>query len=463
MSLLLENGKVLGQRYEIIQVLGQGGMGAVYLASDNRISGKKWAIKELWDYGDPATRQLVQEQFKTESAILAKLTHPNLPRVTDFFVYNNKEYLVMDFIEGETLENIMLRTKQPVDVDFALSVIRQLLDVLEYLHSLNPPVIFRDLKPANIMISPDGSLKLIDFGIARIFSAGKQKDTIVMGTPGYASPEQYGSSQSDARSDIYGLGATVYYILTNQDPADNPFHFDNPAQLNPKIPARLEKTILKCIQMDPDNRFPGVKELRTYLFDQQAIKTDQLSPDLAGTRAEQDPRKKMKILTPNPDKLDFGIVKRGDNKKQKFRLMGTADKLSVSADSPWIRIYPSLVNGTDEEIGATVYTRSLNHGGKYSGRILIKGEDLNLSIPLTVEIKAKHLSPLSYLVAVIFMILSLVPLLGYLGFFVNLIIFFSVPSGERKSLKVFFYVSLFVTLLYSAIGGVYFAIKYGLF
>ncbi len=463
MPLLLNTGETLADRYVIEKVLGQGGMGAVYLASDCRISEKKWAVKELWDYGDPDTRRLIQDQFQKESAILARLDHPNLPRVTDFFVHNNREYLVMDFIEGETLECLMQREKKPLEVEFALSLIRQLSDVLQYLHEMSPPIIFRDLKPANIMISPDGSVRLIDFGIARIFSTGKKKDTVVMGTPGYAAPEQYGTSQSDARSDIYGLGATLYYILTAQDPADNPFHFDNPTVHNPKIPPRLEKTILNCVQMNPDDRFSNMGELRKYLFDHQAMQTAQLAPDLAGTRNEHDSRRES-VLKSEPEQLDFGVISRGENRKMAFILRGNASRLSVSADNQWVRVYPSLIDGSDVEVGVTVYTKSLNDGGKYSGRVRIKGEGIDLSVPLKVEIKPRHLNFLTYVLAFFFAFISLIPIIGYLGFLVNLIVFFSIPQGERKSLKVFFYITVFFTILYSIIGGLYLGISYfGLF
>ena len=169
------------------KVLGQGGTGAVSLASDLRIPEKRWAVKELFDFGDPDTRSLVQEQFKKEAAILAGLDHPNLPRITDFFVEDDREYLVMDFIQGKSLEEILIEKKSPLDLGFVYNIASQSMDVLGYLHNLPSQIVFRDLKPSNVMVCPDGNIKLIDFGIARIFTAGKSKDTVVMGTPRFCS------------------------------------------------------------------------------------------------------------------------------------------------------------------------------------------------------------------------------------------------------------------------------------
>jgi len=460
LPLLLENGTILAGRYVIEGLLGQGGMGAVYLALDKHIPEKKWAVKELWDYGDPATRQLIQNQFKREASILATLDHPNLPRITDYFVDNNKEYLVMDYVEGSTLEDTMAERSGALDVARGLSILSQLIDVLEYLHSREPPVIFRDLKPANIMLTPDGNIKLIDFGIARIFSAGKQKDTVIMGTPGYASPEQYGTKQSDVRSDIYALGATLYFALTGRDPADDPFHFESPSELNSNITERLNNAILKCVQMEPDKRFSNVNEIREYLFSREATRTADLKFDPEGATIEPVPEDVTSHIYVEPEELNFGIVKRGKKRKRSFTVRGNVSKATVSADNNWTRVYPALIDGTDPQVGVTIYTNSLNHGGKYNGQIKIKGQGFERFVPLYVEIEAKHLNFLTYLLFFIFAILSFVPILGYLGFLFTLIVYFSVPKGERLSLKIFMYVSLFITLIYTVIGALYLGIKY---
>lgn len=457
MSTLLENGTVLADRYVIKKTLGQGGMGAVYLAADKRIPDKMWAVKELWDFGDPSTRHLIQSQFQREASILATLDHPNLPRITDFFVDNNQEYLVMDYVNGKTTEQLLREAGGPLKMEFVLKIAEQLMDVLIYLHQQNPPVIFRDLKPANVMVTSGGKVKLIDFGIARVFTAGKTKDTIIMGTPGFAAPEQYGTGQSDQRSDIYGLGATLYFQVTGQDPADNPFHFEPPSSINPEVPKKLENAILKCVQMEPEKRFESVEQMKEYLFSSSPVTTD--LTDLAlGTRpskSEEGPG-----ISLEPEILNFGTLKRGVRKKKKFTIKGRAQRIKIASDRPWVRVYPSLVDGEDVEIGVTVYTQSLNHGGKYKAQVTLKGENVNMNLPVRVEIEPRHLNLLSYVLSFIFTVLSLAPLIGYLGFLGNLTVYFSVPVGERKSLKIFFYVTLIVTLLWTVIAGLYFGISY---
>lgn len=457
MSFLLENGTILAGRYQVEKVLGQGGMGAVYLASDNRIPEKQWAVKELWDYGDPETRRLVQNQFKKEASILATLDHQNLPRITDFFVESDKEYLVMDLVEGKSLEEVIKEKSGPLDVDMVMNILDQLISALEYLHKQEPPVIFRDLKPANIMIAPENRVKLIDFGIARIFSVGKPKDTVILGTPGYAAPEQYGTSQSDVRSDIFGLGATAYYALTGKDPADNPFHFDSPSHLNDKVTPRLNNAILQCVQMDPGKRFSSMEELHKYLFDRAAVQTSELSPDLAGTREDETSPPEIQL---EPGELKFGVVKRGSNYKKKFLIKGHVSRAVISADRPWVRVYPALLDGTDQEVGVTVYTRSLNNGGKYRGIISIKSQGREENMPLSVEIEPKHLSTVNYVLTIFFTLLSFAPVVGYLGFFFNLIAYYSTPRGERASLKIFYYVTVFMSLVWTITIGIIVALNY---
>lgn len=458
MSVVLEEGTVLADRYEIEKILGQGGMGAVYLAEDSRIPDKKWAIKELWDFGDPSTRTLIQDQFQREASILATMDHPNLPRITDFFVDQRKKYLVMDYVEGDTLEKKLLDEGGPLDLDFVLDLGAQLLDVLEYLHGMDPPVIFRDLKPANIMITPGGKVKLVDFGIARIFTAGKAKDTVIMGTPGFAAPEQYGQGQSDARSDIYGFGATLYFCVTGMDPSDNPFHFEKPSTINDKVYPRLENTILKAVQMAPDERFSSSLEIKKYLFSADA-RTSDFSPDAEGTGPDPVQTKMLSEATAGPPELNFGSIKKGRSRRMKFVVNGNVQKANVNADRNWVRVYPNLVDGADPEVGVTVYTSSLNHGGKYTGLISVKGEQLDLKVPLKLEVEPKHLNFLSYFLAFAFTLLSLVPAIGLLGFFLNLVTYFSIPRGERKSLKIFFYVTLFATLFWVTVMVLWFGIS----
>ncbi len=195
---------VLQDRYVITGKLGQGGMGAVYRAGDRRLSTVSWAVKEMSESAitGPLERQQARDAFLHEAEMLAGLSHPNLPRVTDHFEQDGKAYLVMEFVPGETLLSYLQREGLPQPQARVFEWLRQLCNALEYLHSQDPPIIFRDLKPANIMLTPEGRIKLVDFGIARLFKPGQAKDTQAFGTVGYSAPEQYGRGQTDARSDV---------------------------------------------------------------------------------------------------------------------------------------------------------------------------------------------------------------------------------------------------------------------
>jgi len=277
---LLPPQSILANRYIIVQKVGQGGMGAVYQATDTRLGHKLVAVKELSDAAitDPQEKQQVRQAFEREAQMLATLSHPNLPRVTDHFSEGGKQYLVMDFIEGRTLEEILDQTpgflgeKQVVDWGV------QLCEVLEYLHSQQPPVIFRDLKLTNIMLHRDGKVKLIDFGIARLFKPGKATDTASFGTAGYAPPEQYGKGQTDARSDIYALGATLHHLLTRRDPAQMPFHFLPVRSLNLGVSAAVDQAILRAVEQDPNQRWQSARQMQHALVSPQPAAATLVAP-----------------------------------------------------------------------------------------------------------------------------------------------------------------------------------------
>jgi serine/threonine protein kinase len=247
---------LLTGRYQLVSRIGQGGMGAVYKAIDTRFNNRPIAIKEMSSAGLPAARlQEAEAAFEREAHLLADLLHPNLPRIYDSFTENERSYLVMDFIEGETIEEYLEHARGgPLPVETVLKWAEQLCDVLNYLHTHQPPIVFRDLKPANVMISENGHLYLIDFGIARIFKPGKQHDTVALGSPGYAAPEQYGKAQSTPRSDIYSLGALLHHLLTGVDPSEQPFFFRPASQLNPAVDSDLEALLQQMLEMDADKR-----------------------------------------------------------------------------------------------------------------------------------------------------------------------------------------------------------------
>ncbi len=259
---------VLQDRYVVMQKLGQGGMGAVYRAGDRRLSTVTWAVKEMSQsaISGPLERQQARDAFRREAEMLAALNHPNLPRVTDHFEQNGKAYLVMEYVPGETLLSFLMREGLPQPQPRVFEWARQLCDALDYLHTQSPPIIFRDLKPANIMLTPNGQVKLIDFGIARLFKPGQAKDTQAFGTIGYSAPEQYGKGQTDARSDVYSLGTLLHQLLTGYDPTNTPFRLPPAGQVNPNLPQQLSDAISAATNSEPDRRFASISAFRAALF-----------------------------------------------------------------------------------------------------------------------------------------------------------------------------------------------------
>jgi WD40 repeat protein len=253
---LLVHNQELNRRYRIIKQVGKGGFGAVYMAADLPFGNRLVAIKEMSQSG-LSQQDLVEatNAFTREALMLASLTHSNLPRIYEQFTEMGRWYLVMDFIEGETLEEYL--NKAPggfLPLTEVLDTGLQLCTVLDYLHTRFPPIIFRDLKPANVMRTPSGHLYLIDFGIARHFKPGQLADTIALGSPGYAAREQYSKAQTQTtpRSDIYSLGATLHQLLTGDDPSLMPFQFA-PLHRQP-VPAALETLIMQMVELDARDR-----------------------------------------------------------------------------------------------------------------------------------------------------------------------------------------------------------------
>jgi serine/threonine protein kinase len=265
---------LLKQRYRVLTQVGKGGFGAVYKAADLLFGNRLVAIKEMSQQNlTPYELAEATNTFKHEALLLASLTHPNLPRIYEQFNEDGRWYLVMDFIEGETLEEYMLKVAGGrLSVDKVLSIAIQVCTVLEYLHNRQPPIIFRDLKPANIMLTPLGHIYLIDFGIARHFTPGKSRDTAALGSSGYAAPEQYGKAQTTPRADIYALGATMHELLTGLNPADSPFNFA-PMRLPPHPGnGELEQLIAQLVSLDANNRPANVNQVRQALEGIAALK-----------------------------------------------------------------------------------------------------------------------------------------------------------------------------------------------
>lgn len=262
----LTGGALLNGRYMIKHKIAQGGMGAIYQVVDTHQPSAVWALKEMSvaDFSEDEQREAVGD-FHREADLLQKLNHPNLVKVIERFSQSGKEYLVMEYIEGDTLDTITNGGLLPEsDV---LGIALQLCNVLEYLHKQSPPIIYRDLKPSNVMQEKStGLLKLIDFGIVRFYKPGQKKDTTLLGTPGFAPPEQWGKGQTDARSDVFAFGVMVHVLLTNFDVSQNPWSYPPASTLNPNVSTRLEQVIQKATQMDQAKRYQSIDELRTALM-----------------------------------------------------------------------------------------------------------------------------------------------------------------------------------------------------
>lgn len=260
---MLLEGEILKERYRIKSILGQGAYGTVYTAEDSQVSNAIWAVKEIWEpnlaFDEKAE---AVERFDREARILKNLNHPGLPKVVDFFSSGQGHYLVMEYIEGRNFEDFCKQKEGNIKQDEIIPWLIKICDILDYLHNQNPPVIYRDLKPSNIIITSGGRVKLIDFGIARHFDPEKLKDTSNLGTPGFCAPEQYGSGQSDVRTDIYSFGAMLYFVLSGQDITKFNFIFPPLRLFNPGISARLNDTILKCLNVEPNDRFQSINEIR---------------------------------------------------------------------------------------------------------------------------------------------------------------------------------------------------------
>ncbi len=261
---MTKEGTVLDGKYEILAEVGRGGMSIVYLARDKRLN-KQWAVKEIKNDGKKSAKTLLKG-LEREANILKNVDHPVLPRIVDIINQDGVIYVVMDYIEGDTIQDRLKKEgaqPQELVVEWGL----QLASALDYLHNMNPPVIYRDMKPSNVMIKPEGGVKLIDFGTAKEYEIENNADTTALGTRGYAAPEQFGDSKgrgiynTDARTDIYNLGATLYHIVTGKNPCEPPYEIKPIREWNPTLSSGLEKIILKCTQADPNDRYQNCTEL----------------------------------------------------------------------------------------------------------------------------------------------------------------------------------------------------------
>ena len=278
----LSPGTVLRERYEILELIGQGGMGAVYRASDLRLTGRLCAVKEILPGLVAYQEELAsyQAQFYQEASTLAQLDHPNLPKVSDYFSQENREYLLMDYVPGKDLKELMDDARSQGEFlpeEEVMGWARQLCDALAYLHTRTPVILHRDIKPSNIKLTPSGHIKLVDFGLVKVVEPDENRTVTVVqgrGTVQYTPLEQYGGDggHTDVRTDIYALGATLYHLLTLRAPIDARQRFLHPGSLalprtiNPAISATTERAIMAAIAMHPDDRPASVEDFTDLLF-----------------------------------------------------------------------------------------------------------------------------------------------------------------------------------------------------
>jgi len=283
----LSIGDILKERYHITEHIGRGGMGAVYKAEDLRLEGRQTAIKEIiLDLNStPEELEENRRQFHREASVLARLDHPTLPKVSDFFVIDDRDFLVMDYIPGNDLRFMIeesIRKGEFIEERDILDWADQLADALHYLHSQDPPVLHRDIKPANIKLMPNGKVRLVDFGLVKVLNPDESRTITVVqgrGSVHYTPLEQYGgdAGHTDVRSDIYAFGATLYHLSCNRPPLEakqrflEPRGLTDPQDINPDISDRTSQAILWAISMHPDHRPSNVLELRDALLSDRYI------------------------------------------------------------------------------------------------------------------------------------------------------------------------------------------------
>jgi len=367
---MVKSCEILRERYKILKMVGSGGFSRVYLAED-LVLPKTWAIKEFsCEHLDEKDKKEIEILFKKEANILSSLNHPTLPAVADFFSENGKKYIVMEFFEGKTLEEIIKQENKALPEKTVRKWAVTICKTLDYLHNCNPPVIHRDVKPENLIITEKGELKFIDFGIARIFNPVKKQDTLFMGTPGFASPEQFGRGQTDPRSDIFSLGATLHYLLSNHNPAQSPFKFSPVTSYNKKVSKEMEEIITKSVEIEPSHRFSSVKEIMMMLSVEVSLK------DLPSTP--------WPLVEPSEILLHNLPYKKVETAFRIKNVGGGTLKGQVKSCNEWIMFDREDFEGDGEEISLIIDPCKLAREEKHTGYIDVITRFMKKSIPLEV-------------------------------------------------------------------------------
>ncbi len=431
-------------------------MGSVYLATDTRLP-RQWALKELiQNTQDEAERVQAEQSFVAEAQILSGLNHPSLPRVVDFFQENGRHYLVMDYVEGATLEHQLEKGPWSVGETIRLGV--QMCEALEYLHGQAQPVIFRDLKPANIIITSSGKPMLVDFGIARVFRHGAGSDTRALGTPGYAAPEQYGRGQSDHRTDLYALGATLHHCLSGADPGESPFQFAALAGVSEE----LNHLILRAVSLKPEDRFQNALDFRQALEGVErrsgalprSSKTSDLSqeapppPVVAPVPVVSGPLPSEGF---NPGLVSLGKLDWGGQARASLVLQGKA-KGKLRSDSKWLKVTPPKVNGENVVLAVYADSRVLDEGGRVAGLVHLEGTPQLPPLRVELEVLPRKTPAWAYPASVFLILWSVLPFAGLITTPLMFATAWSAPRRKRGGLSFMAWVSAFFTLSWATVG-----------
>lgn len=427
-------------------------MGSVYLANDTRLP-RQWALKELiQNTQDESERIQAEQSFVAEAQILSGLNHPSLPRVVDFFQENGRHYLVMDYVEGTTLEQLL--EKGPLSVGETIRLGVQMCEALEYLHGQAQPVIFRDLKPANIILTKTGKPMLVDFGIARVFRQGAGSDTRALGTPGYAAPEQYGRGQSDHRTDLYALGATLHHCLSGSDPGESPFQFLALTGASEE----LNHLILRAVSLKPEDRFQNALDFRQALEGVErrsgALPRSSKTTDLS---AEAPPPPPAAVSGPlpsegfNPGLVSLGRLDWGGQARASLVLQGKA-KGKLRSDSKWLKVTPPKVNGENVVLAVYADSRVLDEGGRVAGLVHLEGTPQMPPLRVELEVLPRKVPAWAYPAAVFLILWSVLPFVGLVTTPLMFATAWSAPRRKRGGLSFMAWVSAFFTLSWATVG-----------
>lgn len=358
--------------YEVVRVLGKSDIATVYLAKD-QVQNRKWIIKEMVD---PVTDPEKLEEFKNRFIYICKqlseIKHKSIPRIVDFFVENDRRYyLVREYLEGRFLQDFMERQRHHLSEDQVKSWALQIFDMIEYLHSQNPPIIMGVIIPKNLMISPLGKIRIKDLGLDRFFSLEKQKDLLFKVSPGYTAPEIVRLNKApDFRSDIYSLGAILYFLLSRVDPNKNPYGFKNLSEYRTDISEQTRKSIMKALSQKPEDRYDSIREFRNDLL-KDIVKKRETRIDCSVDKIAADNAPSGKLIQGS-----FNIKNLAEGQMEGV----------IFAEYSWLKIHPTRFRTNDVDVKFWIDTAYMQPESVQENTITIQTPEEKLIIPVKVTI-----------------------------------------------------------------------------